>query len=153
MELTFEYEKDLFAGSYPAVVVRADETLGYVYQSGNAFMGRTIVVDTANANNSVIGEPTVIATDVSPNTIEVRHIGPQNWLMWNSGTKQRIAMVPEAPKIMNKAFYDGFITGNILRNGNLSMKSKNLPAYSTDLPDEDRISYNNGLLLGQLGTL
>ena len=152
MELTFEYEKDLFAGSYPAVVVRADETLGYVYQSGNAFMGRTIVVDTANANNSLIGEPTVIATDVSPNTIEVRHIGPQNWLVWKSADRQRVAMVPESPRIMNEAFYRGFITGNTLRHTG-THDPYILSEYANDIPDEDRISYNNGLLLGQVCTL
>ena len=152
MELTVEYEKDLFIGSYPAVLVHPDETLSYVYQDSGAYYGRTVTVDVANNNNSTIGAASIISSDAAPTLVDSVHIGSQNWLVWKSVGRQRIAMVPEAPKIMNDAFYKGFITGSVLRHTGLH-KPYTSAEYETSLPDEDRISYNNGLLLGQVCTL
>ena len=152
MELTVEYEKDLFIGSYPAVLVHPDETLSYVYQDSGAYYGRTVTVDVANNNNSTIGTASVITTDASPTLISSLHIGQQNWLVWKSADRQRVAMVPESPRIMNEAFYRGFITGNTLRHTG-THDPYILSEYANDIPDEDRISYNNGLLLGQVCTL
>lgn len=112
MELTFEHEKELTTGAYPIITHLSDDTVVLIYEGGGGLKCRYADYIENDVNSIALGAEETISNDVTPKTItNARYSGGKNWLAWNSGSKQRSALLPESPYIMKPLFQKGFMLG------------------------------------------
>ncbi len=152
MELTFEVSKQIGTGEYPIVTHLKDNTIVLFYQGGGNLLMKQgeFIADTPNS--TILGAETIMSTDFTPQIIgNIRHSGGQNWMNWNSGTKQRAALFPESPYIMKPLFYRGFMAGVYSKEAEEpDLDNTDTIEITPQLLQDFGIDYWNGFVVGRL---
>jgi len=119
MELTFAHVVSFGSGHSPAVVHLPTNDIALLTSEAGALTGRTwspgpgdVPWDAPDFQTAV-----QIADDMAVTNLVNGHLrGGANWVSWTSGTRDRVALLPESPKIMKRRFFDGLVSGIAYKN-------------------------------------
>lgn len=148
MELTFEVSKQIGTGEYPIITHLKDNTIVLFYQSvGKLLMKQgEFIADTPN--DTTFGAETVMSTDFTPQEIHnIRFSGGQNWMSWNSGDEQRVALFPESPLKDRPRFLRGYLLALFMKAG---IATYDQPDFPQSISDWGSIDFRNGFILGSM---